>query len=45
MQKLFFKPANIPDNKIHIMSFDNYMDYDNQMRQTGRIDVMIIGLG
>lgn len=45
MQELFFKPANIPDSHIHIMNADNWQDYDNEIRNVGGIDVMVIGLG
>ena len=45
MQELFFKPANIPDSRIHIMNADNWQDYDNEIRNVGGIDVMVIGLG
>ena len=43
MQELFFKPANIPDSRIHIMNADNWQDYDNEIRNVGGIDVMVIG--
>ena len=29
MQELFFQPANIPDERVHIMNNDNWQDYDN----------------
>lgn len=45
MKELFFKPANIPDSHIHIMNADNWQDYDNEIRNVGGIDVMVIGLG
>lgn len=45
MQELFFQPANIPDERVHIMNNDNWQDYDNQIRNAGGIDVMVIGLG
>ena len=45
MQEIFFKPANIPDERIHIMNNDNWMNYDDEIRQAGGIDVMVIGLG
>jgi len=45
MQELFFKPAHIDDNRIHIMNNDNWDQYDNKIRQAGGIDVMVIGLG
>lgn len=45
MQELFFKEANIPNERIHIMSDDNYLEFDKQIRDAGDLDVMIIGLG
>ena len=45
MQKLFFKDAHIPDDRIHIMNADNYQQFDNEIRNAGGIDVMVIGLG
>lgn len=45
MQNLFFKEANIPSNRIHIMNNENWQDYDAMIRDAGGIDVMVIGLG
>lgn len=45
MQELFFKAANIPDKRIHIMNSDNWQDYDNEIRNAGGLDVMVMGLG
>lgn len=45
MQELFFKPAHIPDERIHIMNNDNWEQYDNDIKNVGGIDVMVIGLG
>lgn len=45
LQNLFFKEANIPDERVHIVSNDNWEDYDNLIRNAGGIDVMVIGLG
>lgn len=45
MQELFFKPANIPDERVHIMNENNYMHYDEEIKNAGGIDVMVIGLG
>lgn len=45
MQELFFKAANIPDERIHIMTSNDWQDYDNKIRNAGGIDVMVIGLG
>lgn len=45
MQELFFKDANIPDEKIHIPSMENYETFDEEIARAGGIDVMLIGLG
>lgn len=45
MQKMFFAPAGIEDERVHIMTPDNYTEYDEQIRLAGGIDVMVIGLG
>lgn len=45
LQDLFFKEANIPDERIHIMNDDDYLDFDNKIKEVGGIDVMVIGLG
>lgn len=45
MQDLFFKEAKIPEEHIHIMNDENWEDFDNEIRNAGGLDVMIIGLG
>lgn len=45
MQDLFFKEANIPDSRIHIMDEHNYQNFDEEIKNAGGIDVMLIGLG
>ena len=45
MQELFFKVANIPDERIHIPSMENWETFDEEIRNAGGIDVMLIGLG
>lgn len=45
MHELFFDPANIPDERIHIPTLANWETYDEEIRQAGGIDVMVIGLG
>ena len=45
MQELFFKEADIPDEKIHTLSNENWATYDKEIRDAGGIDVMLIGLG
>ena len=45
MQELFFKDAHIPDERIHITTMENWENYDQEIRNAGGIDVMLIGLG
>ncbi|NLC96393.1 MAG: hypothetical protein GX675_02355 [Erysipelotrichaceae bacterium] len=45
MQELFFQKANIPEEKIHITTLDNWETYDEEIKNAGGIDVMVIGLG
>lgn len=45
MQELFFKDANIPNERIHCPSMENWGTYDEEIRNVGGLDVMIIGLG
>lgn len=45
MQEMFFKPAHIEDKRIHIMNNENWEQYDDEIRNAGGIDVMVIGLG
>ncbi len=42
---MFFDPAGIPDEKIHIPSLENWDRYDDMIRDAGGIDVMVLGLG
>ena len=44
MQELFFKDAHIPDERIHIPSMENWETFDEEIRNAGGIDVMLIGL-
>lgn len=45
MQELFFKDANIPAERIHTTTMENWETYDKEIRDAGGIDVMLIGLG
>ncbi len=45
MHELFFEPAEISDDKVHITTLENYKTYDEEIKQAGGIDVMVIGLG
>lgn len=45
MQELFFKDANIPAERIHVTTMENWETYDREISEAGGIDVMVIGLG
>lgn len=45
MQELFFQPANIPEERVHITTLDNWETFDQEIANSGGIDVMVIGLG
>lgn len=45
LQESFFKEAHIPDDHIHIPTFENWETFDQEIRNAGEIDVMLIGLG
>lgn len=45
MQNLFFKDANIPDKRIHTLTMENWETFDEDIKNAGGIDVMLIGLG
>lgn len=45
MQELFFKPAHIPDERIHCPNMENWKTFDREISEAGGIDVMVIGLG
>lgn len=45
MHEIFFNDANIPDERIHCINGDNWKTYDEDIKNAGGIDVMVIGLG
>ena len=45
MQELFFKEANIEEERIHSLNDDNWDTFDEEISKAGGIDVMVIGLG
>lgn len=45
MQKMIFGPSGVEDERIHHITRENYDSYDEEIRQAGGIDVMVIGLG
>ena len=44
MHELFYTPANIPDSQIHSVTEDNWETYDEEIRNGGGLDVMVIGV-
>ena len=42
MQELFFKDAHIPDERIHTTTMENWETYDQEIRDAGGIDVMVM---
>lgn len=45
MQKLFFREANIPEERIYTTTMENWETYDEDIKNVGDLDVMLIGLG
>lgn len=45
MHELFYTPANIPDERVHCLCADNWQSYDEEIRNAGGLDLMVIGLG
>lgn len=45
MHEIFFDEAEIPDERIHCIDAENWMNYDREIADAGGIDVMVIGLG
>lgn len=45
MQDLFFRDANIEEERIHAITDDNWETFDEDIEKAGGIDVIVIGLG
>lgn len=45
MHELFYTPAQIPDSQIHSITEENWERYDEDIKNSGGLDVMVIGLG
>lgn len=45
LRKMFFTPAGIPEDHIHLLDETNYADYDAYLEQEGGIDMIMMGLG
>lgn len=40
-----FEPANIKEDRIHLLSKDNYKEFDQMIESVGGLDAMLIGIG
>ena len=45
LRKLFFTPANVPEGQIHKLTMDNYHLHDEELRNVGGLDAILLGLG
>lgn len=45
LQRHFFTPAGIPDERIHPLNGSNYLHADRQIANNGGIDLLVLGLG
>lgn len=45
LQKLFFQPANISSEQIHLLNLSNYQEQDQRIANAGGLDAMLIGIG
>lgn len=45
LRKLYFTPAAIPEDQIHILDQHNYTGQDERIKNDGGLDAVILGLG
>lgn len=45
LRRLYFTPAQIRDENIHKLTLENYREHDQQLRDDGGLDLVIMGLG
>lgn len=45
LHRMFFNPANIPEDRIHLLDKTNYIGYDAYLKQAGGLDLVMMGLG
>ena len=45
LNKLFFEPAKINSENIHVLDEKNYLTQDDRIEQDGGLDLMLLGIG
>ncbi|MEG0564106.1 6-phosphogluconolactonase, partial [Anaerorhabdus sp.] len=45
LDKEFFNLANIKESNIHNLTNDNYLNFDNELKNDGGLDMVIMGIG
>lgn len=45
LNRLFFKPASVPQNQIHHFNETNYQSFPSMLRSDGGLDAILIGIG
>lgn len=45
LTNLFFAPANIPANQIHMLDQFNYLQHDEYLKSIGGLDAILMGIG
>lgn len=45
LRKTLLTPAEIPEENIHPLTEDNWMEQDDRIAQAGGLDLMLVGLG
>lgn len=43
--RMFFDPAEVPRELIHVLDTKNWKDYDKKLKEDGGLDMLIMGLG
>ncbi|EUJ45691.1 glucosamine-6-phosphate deaminase [Listeria riparia] len=45
LAKSFFRPAEIPEERIHVLDENNYETHDARLKADGGLDVILLGIG
>lgn len=45
LNRMFFKPAEVPEVRIHPLDTRNWKDYDKKLMEDGGLDMILMGLG
>lgn len=45
LRRLFFEPAAIPEERIHILDGENYEGQDQRIQEAGGLDAILLGIG